>query len=129
MPFIFTINSADGFRGSLFRDGRALYHSHEVGYDDKVCIVAAILGVSDGEAEQLISLHPEQSIAFFAALKTRALDDALEQLMLMYGNDFAALAAAARNLPSRIRPRDLLAKARQPGVATAGGNFLVKGRR
>jgi hypothetical protein len=101
VPIVMTGNDFTPMRSSLLRPGRAVFFEHALSLDEKCEIVARIFGVSDAKGvRRLVSAHRKQPIAFFAELRSQALDEDLNLLIRHYGLNIDALEPRVRDFAS-----------------------------
>jgi hypothetical protein len=92
VPIVMTGNNFTPMRSSLLRSGRAVFFEHALGLDEKCEIVGRILGGSDAKSVRgLVSAHRKEPVAFFVELRSRALDEELNRLIMQYGLDLSAI--------------------------------------
>jgi hypothetical protein len=103
VPIVMTGNNFSPMRSSLLRPGRAVFFEHVLGFDEKCEIVGKILGTSDHKrVRRLVSAYREEPIAFFATLRSLALDDDLDALITRYGFNIDAIESQLSNLDSAV---------------------------
>jgi hypothetical protein len=103
VPIVMTGNNFSPMRSSLLRPGRAVFFQHVRGFDEKCEIVARILGTSDHKrVRRLVSAYREEPIAFFAALRSHALDDDLDLLITRYGLNIDAIESQLSSFGSSV---------------------------
>jgi hypothetical protein len=103
VPIVMTGNNFSTMRSSLLRPGRAVFFQHVLSLDEKCEIVGRILDTSDQKrVRQLVSAYQKEPIAFFAALRSHALDDDLDLLITRYGLNIDAIETQLRNLGSSV---------------------------
>jgi len=87
LPIIFTGNDFTTMRSSLFREGRASWHTHRPTLDDKLLIAFQLFNPRTFEErrliERLVRTYRDESVAFWRALHgdmmTERLDDLIER--------------------------------------------------
>ena len=126
IPLFFTVNECSVLRESLVRAGRADFYSHILAFDEICTIVARLFGLDDREqVRAIVAAHREEPIAFYVALKTALLNEAIDREIGGDGPiDFAGLGRA--KLKPKLTIERVLEKARDLEV-NRGKSFLKKG--
>jgi hypothetical protein len=110
MPIIFTGNNFTTMRTSLFRDGRAMWHTHRPSLDDKLVIAFQIFNPRSFEdrrvIERLVRTYRDESVAFWRALHNDLMTDRLDDIISRSLPDVAAAEAEFRR-PVSIDPAKL----------------------
>lgn len=100
MPIIFTGNNFTTMRSSLFRDGRATWHTHRPTLDDKLAIAFQLFNPRTFDdrrvVERLVRTHAEESVAFWRALHSDLMTDRLDDIIARSLPDVAAAEAEFR---------------------------------
>jgi ATPase family associated with various cellular activities (AAA) len=96
VPIIMTGNDFTNMRSSLLRPGRALFFEYAPSFEEKCAIIAKIFGVRDADVRGLVAAHRKQPIAFFAELRSHALDEDLDLLIQKYGLNLRAIESHVR---------------------------------
>jgi hypothetical protein len=126
MPIIFTGNNFTTVRSSLFREGRAAWHTHRPTLDDKLLIAFQLFNPRTFDdrriIERLVRSYREESVAFWRALHNDLLTEKLDDLIARGLPDVAAAEAEFRR-PVPLDPQKLwlLARARS---RTGPASFL-----
>ena len=126
MPIIFTGNNFTTVRSSLFREGRAAWHTHRPTLDDKLLIAFQLFNPRTFDdrriIERLVLSYREESVAFWRALHNDLLTEKLDDLIARGLPDVAAAEAEFRR-PVPLDPQKLwlLARARS---RTGPASFL-----
>jgi hypothetical protein len=85
MPVIFTGNNFTTMRASLFRDGRATWHTHRPTLDDKLVIAFQLFNPRSFEdrrvIERLVRTYRDESVAFWRALHNDLMTDRLDDII------------------------------------------------
>ena len=117
MPIIFTGNNFTTMRSSLFREGRATWHTHRPTLDDKLLIAFQLFNPRTFDErrllEKLVRSYREESVAFWRALHSDLMTERLDDLIERGLPDVAAAEAEYRR-PVALDPAKLwtLARAR-----------------
>ena len=118
VPIVMTGNDFTAMRCSLLRPGRAVFFEHALSLDEKCEIVARIFGVSSLKGvRELVAAHRKQPLAFFAELRSLALDEDLDLLIGQYGLNMRAIESHMRDfarVPDFAHLQKLAAAARGP---------------
>ena len=126
LPIIFTGNNFTTVRSSLFREGRASWHTHRPTLDDKLLIAFQLFNPRTFDdrrlIERLVRSYREESVAFWRALHNDLLTERLDDLIARGLPDVAAAEAEFRR-PVPLDPQKLwlLARARS---RTGPASFL-----
>jgi hypothetical protein len=126
LPIIFTGNNFTTVRSSLFREGRASWHTHRPTLDDKLLIAFQLFNPRTFDdrrlIERLVRSYREESVAFWRALHNDLLTEKLDDLIARGLPDVAAAEAEFRR-PVPLDPQKLwlLARARS---RTGPASFL-----
>lgn len=117
LPIIFTGNDFTTMRSSLFREGRATWHTHRPTLDDKLLIAFQLFRPRTFEERRLIErtvrAYREESVAFWRALHGDLMTERLDDLIERSLPDVATAEAEFRR-PMALDPAKLtmLARAR-----------------
>ena len=126
MPIIFTGNNFTTVRSSLFREGRASWHTHRPTLDDKLLIAFQLFNPRTFDdrrlIERLVRSYRDESVAFWRALHNDLMTERLDDLIARGLPDVAAAEAEFRR-PVPLDPQKLwlLARARS---RTGPASFL-----
>jgi hypothetical protein len=126
MPIIFTGNNFTTVRSSLFREGRATWHTHRPTLDDKLLIAFQLFNPRTFDdrrlIERLVRSYRDESVAFWRALHNDLMTERLDDLIARGLPDVAAAEAEFRR-PVPLDPQKLwlLARARS---RTGPASFL-----
>lgn len=126
LPIIFTGNNFTTVRSSLFREGRATWHTHRPTLDDKLLIAFQLFNPRTFDdrrlIERLVRSYRDESVAFWRALHNDLLTERLDDLIARGLPDVAAAEAEFRR-PVPLDPQKLwlLARAR---ARTGPASFL-----
>ncbi|MBN9261471.1 MAG: hypothetical protein BGN89_19650 [Alphaproteobacteria bacterium 64-6] len=100
MPVIFTGNNFTTMRTSLFRDGRATWHTHRPTLDDKLVIAFQLFNPRSFEdrrvIERLVRAYRDESVAFWRALHNDLMTDRLDDIIARSLPDVATAEAEFR---------------------------------
>ncbi len=100
MPIIFTGNNFTTMRASLFRDGRATWHTHRPTLDDKLAIAFALFNPRSYDdrrlIERLVRTYRDESVAFWRALHSDLMTDRLDDIISRSLPDVSAAEAEFR---------------------------------
>jgi hypothetical protein len=100
MPIIFTGNNFTTMRASLFRDGRATWHTHRPTLDDKLAIAFALFNPRSHDdrrlIERLVRTYRDESVAFWRALHSDLMTDRLDDIIARSLPDVSAAEAEFR---------------------------------
>ncbi len=100
MPVIFTGNNFTTMRASLFRDGRATWHTHRPTLDDKLVIAFQLFNPRSFEdrrvIERLVRTYRDESVAFWRALHNDLMTDRLDDIISRSLPDVATAEAEFR---------------------------------
>lgn len=100
MPIIFTGNNFTTMRASLFRDGRATWHTHRPTLDDKLAIAFQLFNPRSFDdrrlIERLVRTFRDESVAFWRALHSDLMTDRLDEIIARSLPDVAAAEAEFR---------------------------------
>lgn len=100
MPIIFTGNNFTTMRASLFRDGRATWHTHRPTLEDKLAIAFQLFNPRSYEdrrvIEKLVRAYREESVAFWRALHSDMMTERLDDIIARSLPDVAAAEAEFR---------------------------------
>ena len=126
MPIIFTGNNFTTVRASLFREGRATWHTHRPSLDDKLLIAFQLFNPRTFDdrrlIERLVRSYRDESAAFWRALHNDLMTERLDDLIARGLPDVAAAEAEFRRpVPLDPRKLSLLARAR---ARTGPASFL-----
>lgn len=115
LPIIFTGNDFTTMRASLFREGRATWHTHRPSLDDKLLIAFQLFNPRTFDErrmiERLVRAHRDESVAFWRALHGDLMTERLDELIERSLPDVAAAEAEYRR-PVALDPAKLWALAR-----------------
>lgn len=115
IPIIFTGNNFTTMRASLFREGRATWHTHRPTLDDKLLIAFQLFNPRTFDdrrmIERLVRAYRGESVAFWRALHNDLMTDRLDDLIARSLPDVAAAEAEYRR-PVPLDPAKLWALAR-----------------
>lgn len=117
MPIIFTGNNFTTMRASLFREGRATWHTHQPTLDDKLLIAFQLFNPRSFDdrrlIERLVRSYRDESVAYWRSLHTDLMTERLDELIARSLPDVAAAEAEYRR-PVPLDPAKLwtLARAR-----------------
>ncbi len=117
LPIIFTGNNFTTMRSSLFREGRATWHTHRPTLDDKLLIAFQLFNLRTFDErrmlERLVRSYRDESVAFWRALHSDLMTERLDDLIERGLPDVAAAEAEYRR-PMALDPAKLwtLARAR-----------------
>jgi hypothetical protein len=115
MPIIFTGNNFTTMRASLFRDGRAAWHTHRPTLDDKLAIAFQLFNPRSFDdrrlIERLVRTYRDESVAFWRALHSDLMTDRLDEIIARSLPDVAAAEAEFRR-PVPLDGTKLIALAR-----------------
>lgn len=126
VPLLMTGNDFTLMRSSLLRPGRAVVFEHALDLDETCEIVAGIFGASDPKSVHgLVSAHRKQPIAFFAALRSRALDEKLNVPIAKHGLNIAAIERELNDTANLI-DLDQLQKLAAEAAASRARNYLKR---
>jgi hypothetical protein len=126
LPIIFTGNNFTTVRSSLFREGRATWHTHRPTLDDKLLIAFQLFNPRTFDdrrlIERLVRSYRDESVAFWRALHNDLMTERLDDLIARGLPDVAAAEAEFRR-PVPLDPQKLwlLARARS---RTGPASFL-----
>ena len=126
LPIIFTGNNFTTVRSSLFREGRATWHTHRPTLDDKLLIAFQLFAPRTFDdrriLERLVRSYRDESVAFWRALHNDLLTERLDDLIARGLPDVAAAEAEFRRpMPLDSQKLLLLARARS---RTGPASFL-----
>jgi hypothetical protein len=100
IPIIFTGNNFTTMRTSLFRDGRATWHTHVPSLDDKLLIAFQLFNPRSFDdrrlVERLVRSYRDESVAFWRSLHNDLMTDRLDELIARSLPDVAAAEAEYR---------------------------------
>jgi len=100
MPIIFTGNNFTTMRASLFRDGRATWHTHRPTLDDKLAIAFQLFNPRSFDdrrlIERMVRTYRDESVAFWRALHSDLMTDRLDEIIARSLPDVAAAEAEFR---------------------------------
>jgi hypothetical protein len=100
MPIIFTGNNFTTMRASLFRDGRATWHTHRPTLDDKLAIAFQLFNPRSYDdrrlIERLVRTYRDESVAFWRALHSDLMTDRLDDIISRSLPDVSAAEAEFR---------------------------------
>lgn len=115
LPIIFTGNNFTTMRASLFRDGRATWHTHRPTLDDKLAIAFQLFNPRSFDdrrlIERLVRTYRDESVAFWRALHSDLMTDRLDEIIARSLPDVAAAEAEFRR-PVPLDGAKLMALAR-----------------
>ncbi len=115
LPIIFTGNNFTTMRTSLFRDGRATWHTHVPSLDDKLLIAFQLFNPRSFDdrrlVERLVRSYRDESVAFWRSLHKDLMTDRLDELIARSLPDVAAAEAEYRR-PLPLDPSKLWTLAR-----------------
>ena len=117
LPIIFTGNNFTTVRASLFREGRATWHTHRPTLDDKLLIAFQLFNPRTFDdrrlIERLVRSYRDESVAFWRALHNDLMTERLDGLIARGLPDVAAAEAEFRRpMPLDQQKLWLLARAR-----------------
>ena len=117
IPIIFTGNNFTTMRASLFREGRATWHTHSPTLDDKLLIAFQLFNPRSFDdrrlIERLVRAYRDESVAFWRSLHTDLMTERLDELIARSLPDVAAAEAEYRRpLPLNADKLWTLARAR-----------------
>jgi hypothetical protein len=100
LPIIFTGNNFTTMRASLFRDGRATWHTHRPTLDDKLAIAFQLFNPRSFDdrrlIERMVRTYRDESVAFWRALHSDLMTDRLDEIIARSLPDVAAAEAEFR---------------------------------
>lgn len=127
IPLIFTSNDFTHVRSSLFRDGRSRWFTHEPTLDEKIEVAVGLFkprGLRErAHIEKLVRRYRNESIAFWAALRSDLINDHVDEVFdTDITNPALVLAELRKHHP--LDPRKLRALAKKHAKARVRRSFL-----